>query len=267
MTAVAAELKLACNSLDSAVRIGSKGYVSDYRHEDCCRRCRFLHSWRRGNKTARLVHQARSHDRSKTNRRASRTECRNEGREAEIEIKERALQEKAEGEKHLGKFRDELRERERVVDKRHEQAEQQAEDLRKQEKIVEGTQRRLAERLEATKQREGELSKLLDMQRQTLHDLSGLSRDEAVKRLLDTLDTELAKETGAAILKHQRHLQEVCDEKAREILLTALQRYASAHTAESTTSTVDIPSDEMKGRIIGREGRNIRASRRRAAST
>lgn len=62
-------------------------------------------------------------------------------REAELEIKERALREKAEGEKELGKSRDELRERERVVDKRQEQLEQQADDLRKQEKIVEGTQR------------------------------------------------------------------------------------------------------------------------------
>ncbi|MBC8350950.1 MAG: ribonuclease Y [Planctomycetes bacterium] len=180
-------------------------------------------------------------------------------REAELEIKERALREKAAGEQELAKSREELRDRERLVDKRQEQAEQQADDLRKQEKIVEGTQRRLTERLETTNQRQEELAKLLDMQRQTLHDLSGLSREEAVKRLLDMLDADLAQETGAAILKHQRHVQEVCDEKAREILLTSLQRYASAHTAESTTSTVDIPSDEMKGRIIGREGRNIRA--------
>lgn len=180
-------------------------------------------------------------------------------READLEIKERALREKAEGEKELAKIRDELRDRERIVDKRQETIEQQTDDLRKQEKIVEGTQRRLAERLEATNQRQEELTKLLDMQRQTLHEVSGLSHDEAVKRLLEMLDADLAQETGAAILKHERHLQEVCDEKAREILLTSLQRYASAHTAESTTSTVDIPSDEMKGRIIGREGRNIRA--------
>jgi ribonuclease Y len=60
-------------------------------------------------------------------------------------------------------------------------------------------------------------------------------------------------------LRHEKRVQEICEVKSREILLTALQRYAASHTAESTTSTVDIPSDEMKGRIIGREGRNIRA--------
>ncbi|MBP86099.1 MAG: ribonuclease Y [Planctomycetaceae bacterium] len=180
-------------------------------------------------------------------------------REAELELKEHSLREKAETEKELNKTRDELRERERLLDKRQETVEQQTDDLRKQEKIVEGTQRRLTERLEDTNRRNEELTKLLDMQRQSLHETSGLSREEAEKRLLSMLDEELSKEIGTVILRHERHLREVCDDKAREILLTSLQRYASAHTAESTTSTVDIPNDEMKGRIIGREGRNIRA--------
>jgi ribonuclease Y len=180
-------------------------------------------------------------------------------READLEIKEKTLREKAATERELGVLRDELRDRERLLDKRQETLEQQADDLRKQERIVENTQRRLTERLEDTKRRDEELGKLLDMHRQTLHELSGLSRDEAVKRLLDRLNEELAQETGSAILRHERNLQEVCDQKAREVLLTSLQRYAATHTAESTTSTVDIPNDEMKGRIIGREGRNIRA--------
>ena len=64
---------------------------------------------------------------------------------------------------------------------------------------------------------------------------------------------------GSIILRHEKRMAEVVEQKSRDMLLTAMQRYAAAHTAESTTSTVDIPSDEMKGRIIGREGRNIRA--------
>jgi len=131
--------------------------------------------------------------------------------------------------------------------------------LRKQERIVENTQRRLAERLEDTRRRDEELGKLLDMQRQTLHDVSGLNREEAVERLLSMLETELSQEAGAIILEHEKRMAERCDSIGREMLLTALQRYAAAHTAETTTSTVDIPNDEMKGRIIGREGRNIRA--------
>ena len=92
-----------------------------------------------------------------------------------------------------------------------------------------------------------------------MHELSGLNQEEATRRLLEILDGQLQKETGAVILAHENRLAEICEQKTREMLLTSLQRYAAAHTAETTTSTVDIPNDEMKGRIIGREGRNIRA--------
>ncbi len=180
-------------------------------------------------------------------------------KEAELEIKEKALTQKTETENELAEIRDDLRERERSVDKRHEALEQQSDDLRKQERIVEGTQRRLAEKLEDTTRRNEELGKLIEMQHQTLHQVSGLSRDEAARRVLEAMEQELSKEAGAMIIKHERRMAETCEQKSREMLLTALHRYAAAHTAESTTSTVDIPSDEMKGRIIGREGRNIRA--------
>jgi ribonuclease Y len=86
-----------------------------------------------------------------------------------------------------------------------------------------------------------------------------LSKEEASSRLLKTLERELQQEIGTRLLKHERRVAEMADQKAQEILLTAMQRYAAAHTADSTTSTIDIPSDEMKGRIIGREGRNVRA--------
>jgi ribonuclease Y len=180
-------------------------------------------------------------------------------REAELEIKEKALAQKTETENEQAGIRDELRERERSLEKRQEAFEQQSDDLRKQERIVEGTQRRLSEKLEDTNRRNEELGKLIELQRQTLHQVSGLSRDEASRRVLETVEQELSKEAGALIIKHERRVTETCEQKSRDILLTALHRYAAAHTAESTTSTVDIPSDEMKGRIIGREGRNIRA--------
>jgi len=187
-------------------------------------------------------------------------------KEADLEIKEKALQQKTETEKELSKLRDELRERERKLDKREEMLTAQGADLQKQERIVEGTQRRLSERLDDYNRRNEDLSKLLDMQRQSLHEISGLSREEARQRLLDLLDEELVQETGAIILKHEKQLTQRCEEQSREMLLTAMQRYAAPHTAESTTSTVDIPSDEMKGRIIGREGRNIRAFEKRTGT-
>src|SRR5262249_10722362 len=69
----------------------------------------------------------------------------------------------------------------------------------------------------------------------------------------------LKGEIGSLVLRHEACIRETCQQKAREILTTTIQRYAASHTAEVTVSTIDIPSDEMKGRIIGREGRNIRA--------
>jgi len=180
-------------------------------------------------------------------------------RETEIELKELIIQQQTEGEKELRKIRQELHERERMLDKRQDALEKQAEQLEKQEKIVEGTQRKLTERIQEANRRKEELVKLLDLQRQTLHELSGLSREEATARLLEGIETELSQEVGSRILKHERRMAELCEEKSREMVLTAIQRFAAAHTAETTTSTVDIPSDEMKGRIIGREGRNIRA--------
>jgi ribonuclease Y len=96
-------------------------------------------------------------------------------------------------------------------------------------------------------------------QRKQLHDVTGLSKEEASSQLLKLLEDELSDEVGGRILRHEKQVQETCEEKSREILLMTMQRYASAQTSEHTTSTVDIPSDELKGRIIGREGRNIRA--------
>lgn len=189
-------------------------------------------------------------------------EVANRRREAELEIKELALQQKTENEKELGAMRDELRQREKALDKRGELIEQQADHLRKQERMVESNQLRLTEKIEQADERNAELENLLEAQRKRLHELSGLNRDEAAARLLAILDEELAHETGAILLRHEREMAEKCDGLAREMLLTSMQRYAARHTAESTTSTIDIPNDDMKGRIIGREGRNIRAFER-----
>jgi ribonuclease Y len=179
-------------------------------------------------------------------------------RRTELELKERDLQERAAREAEFQKIREELHQRERALEKREDAVEEQAAQLRRQEQIVETTQRRLTERLEEVNRRKEELQKLLDLQRQVLHEVSGLSREEATKRLLELLESQLQQEVGALVLKYEQKLHEMCQQKSRDILLTAIQRYAAAHTAETTTSTVDIPNDEMKGRIIGREGRNIR---------
>ncbi|MGE3409514.1 MAG: ribonuclease Y [Pirellulales bacterium] len=180
-------------------------------------------------------------------------------KEAELELKEKAIQQRSQGEKELSELRHEQHERERALDKRQDNIDQREDQVRKQEKMVEGNQRKLTEKMEDINRRNEELSKILDVQRQTLHELSGLNKIEATEKLLGQLDRELTNEMGSLISKHEKKLQATCEARSREIMITSLQRYAATHTAETTTSTVDIPSDEMKGRIIGREGRNIRA--------
>lgn len=180
-------------------------------------------------------------------------------KEAAVEAKEMALKEKDRLERENNEIRNQLHDRERQLDKLEDGITQRNDQLQKQEKMVENNQRRLSEKLEDVTRRQKELDDLLDLERQTMHKLSSLSPEEAEARLLERLESELVKEQGAMIMKHEKLIAEKCDGKAKEMLITSLQRFAAAHTAESTTSTVDIPNDEMKGRIIGREGRNIRA--------
>ena len=180
-------------------------------------------------------------------------------KEADIEAKELALKEKDRLERENTEIRNQLHERERNLDKTEDSLNQRSDQMAKQEKMVENNQRRLAEKLEDVTTRQKELDDLLDLERQTMHKLSGLSAEEAEVRLLERLEQELVKEQGALVLRYEKEAADKCDAKAKELLITSLQRFAAAHTAESTTSTIDIPNDEMKGRIIGREGRNIRA--------
>ena len=180
-------------------------------------------------------------------------------REAELLAKEQAIHLKEKNEHEFKKIREELYERERVLNKRQDTLDRQAGDLRKQERLVENTQRKLAERVADADRKNAELAKLIEKERITLHEFSGLNREEATERLLNLLDNELRSEAGRVVLQHEKHIKEHCDVTARNMLLSSLQRYAATHVAETTTSSVDVPSDDMKGRIIGREGRNIRA--------
>ncbi len=180
-------------------------------------------------------------------------------REAELTAKEHQLAASANAEKEFNRIREDLRKQERSLDKQTTQLEQGRQDLKKQEGIVELTQNRLAAKLELATDREKELHEIVERQRQQLLKITGWSKEEAEKRLLKVTEDNLTREIGTRILKHEKELAEKLEARSREVLIMAMQRYASPVTSESTTSTVDIPSDEMKGRIIGREGRNIRA--------
>lgn len=175
-----------------------------------------------------------------------------------IEAREEALTLKSEAERELAQARKWQLAREESLDRRHEQLNQANESLQKQRQELETHQNRLDAQRQQLHTQQQEVDNVLLQQRQTLQQVSNLTEAEASQRLLEQLERELSSEIGAALLRHERRLSETLETKSRELLLTAIQRYAAAHTADSTTSTVDIPTDDMKGRIIGREGRNIR---------
>lgn len=187
------------------------------------------------------------------------SEAQNRVKQSELNAKEKILQLQSKFEKDLQKQREELRKRETLLDRREESLHQSGQDLRKQERFVETNQKRLEERLTIAKSKNEQLDRMLDEQKSELQRITGMSDEQAKDRLLSLLEKELHDEMGSVILKHQRHATETAEQQARDILLTTMQRFASTQTAESTTSTVDIPNDDVKGRIIGREGRNIRA--------
>jgi ribonuclease Y len=178
---------------------------------------------------------------------------------AELEAKEELLKRREELERELQGIRDKLHEEQRQVDRREAKLEELQQGILKKEQMLQSMQQRLSDRMRAAEIREAELEKILKQEQEELYKISGLDQNAAVERLMKRLDQELKTETGALILKHQQELKEQSERLAREILGMAVQRYASAHTSETTVATVDIPNDEMKGRIIGREGRNIRA--------
>ncbi len=186
-------------------------------------------------------------------------EAENLRRTKELEAKENFLRRREELDKELEQLRDKLRGEERKLDKRESMLNEQVGNLTKREKMVEQTQHRLTERNKIIDKRETDLEKVIQQEQEELYKISGLSKEDASTRLLDRLDKQLKSETGSLILKNQQEYKQESEKLAREIIGMAIQRYASAHTSETTVSTVDIPSDEMKGRIIGREGRNIRA--------
>ena len=180
-------------------------------------------------------------------------------RQADLAAKEELLKRREGLEAEIDLLRRDLRDQERRIEKRSDLFDQKLELINRKERDLEVVQRSLASQQEELKGRAAAIKKTLADQLDALQKISLLSVAEARELLLKRVEDELGHEVGNLILKHQTVMRDTCQQKGREILITTIQRYAAAHTAEVTVSTVDISNDEMKGRIIGREGRNIRA--------
>jgi ribonuclease Y len=180
-------------------------------------------------------------------------------KQGELAAKEEVLKRREDFEVEIDRARRDFREQERRLDKRADILDQKLELINTKEVELKAVGRTLADQQEEVRQRHAEVKQTLATQLENLQRIGRLSRDDAQEMLLKRIEGELIHEIGCLVMKHQVTMQESCQQKSREILTTTIQRYAASHTAETTVSTVDIPNDEMKGRIIGREGRNIRA--------
>ncbi len=176
--------------------------------------------------------------------------------EEELKEKRREL---AELEKRLLRREEYLDKRESTLDKREENLDRRAEFLDKLEAELE-EKRAEVEKLEAELlEKEVKLSQLLDEELKKLEEISGMTRDEAVEELIRRMEEEVRKDLAIKYKKIEEEFEQTAERKARKILATTIQRLATDIVAETTVSVVDLPNNEMKGRIIGREGRNIRA--------
>ncbi len=178
--------------------------------------------------------------------------------QGELDAREEALRQRRALEDEAEAIRRDLRDQERRLEKRGDLLDQRLDLLTRKEGELDDVRRALAERDAAIAIARREVERLEARRLEELQRVAGISAEEARRLVLDRVEEELRGEAGERILRHEARVRETCRERAIEILAVAIQRYAASHTAEITVSTVDIPNDEMKGRIIGREGRNIR---------
>jgi len=180
-------------------------------------------------------------------------------KEVELEAKELSLKMRHDFEKETRDRREELSLLEKRLLQKEENLERRVDLLDKKEKSFTRKEAELNSQIASARQREVQLQKLLDEEKQRLQAISSLSKEEAKQLLLARVAEELRQERATLLRQMEAEVRVGSEKKAKEIIGLAIQRCATEHTVESTVSVVSLPSDEMKGRIIGREGRNIRA--------
>ena len=172
-------------------------------------------------------------------------------RESLLEIKEESIRAKNELDKEIKERRAEAQRYERRVQQKEENIDKKADAIEKRETS-------LAAKEESLNKIKEEVSKLNEQRLQELERISGLTSEQAKDYLLKIVEDEVKHETAVMIKEMEHRAKEEADKKAKEYVVSAIQRCAADHVSETTISVVQLPNDEMKGRIIGREGRNIR---------
>jgi len=180
-------------------------------------------------------------------------------KEADLEAKEKLLQMRSEFDKQAQQRREEMKNSERRLQQKEEALDKKTQQLDSRMGEVEKRDRGLNDREKRVEGKETELENLIEEQRHKLEQVAGLTVDEAKKELIRGIENDAKLEAANIIKRIESEATELGNQKAKKILGMAIQRMASDYVAENTVSVVDLPSEDMKGRIIGREGRNIRA--------
>ena len=176
----------------------------------------------------------------------------------ESKKREMLLEAKEEIHKSRSEYEQEVKERRAEVSKQERRLQQKEEALDKKVNLHEKKEDELAKKIAAIDKKQEEVDSLKRSQMEVLEKISGLTQDEAKAYILKDVEDDVRHETAMKIKEIEAQMKEEADQTAREIIATAIQRCAADHAAETTVSVVPLPTDEMKGRIIGREGRNIR---------
>ncbi len=183
----------------------------------------------------------------------------NRKKEAELAGKDLMIKLRQDFERETKDRREELMTSEKRILQKEENLDKRVDLLEKKEKDISSRITQLHSNEEILQKKNETLSQVIEQEKQQLQKISSLTPEEAKQLLLDRLEDDLTKEKATRIREMEEEINDNVDKTARNIISKAIQHCASDHTAENTVSVVPLPSDEMKGRIIGREGRNIRA--------
>jgi ribonuclease Y len=189
----------------------------------------------------------------------ARREAENIIKSAQLEASEEIVKKRDEFTAEVNQARAELRDAERRLTKREDSLDRQTDQLQQRENAVRNQRDELQRKMQSLDAKDKQVSLQMAQQKNQLLKITNMSVEDAKQLLLQRLEDECENEMSAVILRKVEEATETADDKAREVISSAIQRYAAEQTCEVSVSSVDIPSDDMKGRIIGREGRNIRA--------
>ncbi|MBI1337115.1 MAG: ribonuclease Y [Phycisphaera sp.] len=201
---------------------------------------------------------------------AARSQAQTVTKQVELDARNELAKKRESFEKELADRNAEQAEKERRLEKREDNLDRKLDVLTTKEKYLDDLEDKVKDREKAAAAKEAEMDSLLVQQRelldkaqqeqkQALLKITNMSEEEAKRQALHLIEREVQHEAAQIIQRSQQHAEEEAKNNALKITLQAIQRYASEHTADSTVSAIAIPSDDMKGRVIGREGRNIRA--------